>query len=141
MEIKLNIEEILTSDEIKEIAIEQIREFFRVQTESDLTRIMSNLGHEISSMILCESIVDDEKLQILKETIDKIFKNNDSIKYALLRSPDAWDMSETSVHKVFKDAVISHKDLIKENAKRAIQDLNAKDFKQWIITAKHSGWI
>ena len=141
MEFKLNIEEILTSDEIKEIAVEQVRLYFRAQTEQDLKRIMSNCGYKISSMIIDEALVSDENIKVLKRTIDEIFSKKETISFNLLRKPDAWDRSETTVHKVFTEAVIANSELIRENAKKAISDLNAKDFKQWIITAKHNNWI
>ena len=141
MEIKLNIEEILTSDEIKEIAIEQVRLYFRVQTEQDLNRIMSNCGYKLSSMLIDESLVSDENIKVLKRTIDEIFSNKESIRFNLLRTPEVWDRSETTVHKIFTDAVRENSGLIRENAKKAINELNAKDFKQWIITAKHNGWV
>ena len=141
MEIKLNIEEILTSDEIKEIAIEQVRLYFSVQTEQDLKRIMSNCGYKLSSMLIDESLVSDENIKVLKRTIDEIFSNKESIRFNLLRTPELWDRSETTVHKIFTDAVRENSGLIRENAKKAINELNAKDFKHWIITAKHNGWI
>ena len=141
MEIKLNIEEILTSDEIKEIAIEQVRLYFRAQTEQDLKRIMSNCGYKLSSMLIDESLVSDENIKVLKCTIDEIFSKKELIRFNLFRTPEVWDRSETTVHKIFTDAVRENSELIRENAKKAINDLSSKDFKQWIITAKHNGWI
>lgn len=126
--LKINIEDYLTIDEIKDV----IRDEFAASVaktlskETDLTRIIGNIAHEIVFDEVKKYIPEFKELLVdnVKELIEE--KN---FQWYMFRGKDVWDKEEGPGLTIIKETLNSNKDVIK---KRIEDDINNFDIKALI---------
>lgn len=130
MEIKIDIENYLSEEEIKEICKDEMRciisEQFR--KEADVDRVISNLSYEFLFRQISESIGEDA-VALIKSKVKKLLQDDGIIKYELFRKEDAWGRSESVGYKILQQSIKDNADLINEKVKEAIgaYDFGSKD--------------
>ena len=126
--LEINLEDYLTTDEIKDV----IRDEFAasvaktLSNETDLTRIIGNIAHEIVFDEVKKYIPEFKELLVenVKELIEK--KN---FEWYMFRGKDVWDKEEGPGLTIIKKTLNSNKETIK---KRIEDDINNFDIKALI---------
>lgn len=129
---QVDIEEYVSKEEIKEAILDEIRHFTRTQTEETMKRIFSNGAYEILSKCI-EGSISEQSLSFLKSEVNRLLTDKSSISYQLFKQPDYWNTERDCVAKVFAECVSQRRNEIAEAVDKALQGLNAKDFKQFLI--------
>ena len=126
--LEINLEDYLTTDEIKDV----IRDEFAASVaktlskETDLTRIIGNIAHEMVFDEVKKYIPEFKELLVenVKELIEK--KN---FEWYMFRGKDVWDKEEGPGLTIIKKTLNSNKETIK---KRIEDDINNFDIKALI---------
>lgn len=131
MEITINIEDYLNTEEIKEECRSAIRyQIYQLfKKESEIDRLISNLGYEFIFKAIQETTGEDT-LQKIKDTVVQLANKPDSIRYQLFKGPDKWDSDVSIGYTIVQQALKENEPLIKEKVKDAISDydfLSRKD--------------
>ena len=123
MNIKLNIEDYLNYEEIREECKAAIRSciFNQFNKESDLDRLISNLSYRFIFDAIQESTGED-CIQSIKDKVKELSGKTSTILYELFKKADAWDKSESVGIKILNEAIKENESLIKDKVKEAIQD-------------------
>lgn len=126
--LEINIEDYLTIDEIKDV----IRDEFAASVaktlskETDLTRIIGNIAHEIVFDEVKKYIPEFEEL--LVENVGKLIEEK-NFEWYMFRSKDVWGIEEGPGLTIIKEILNSNKEAIK---KRIEDDINNFDIKALI---------
>ena len=134
MEAKINIEDYLTVEEVKEEIKSSIRFMVRCQLEySDLETLISNLGYKMMfELINQETGVDCQEL--IKQKIKELLEKDDSIRFELWhRKNDHSRMDDSKAIKYLDEAIDEYKDLIKDKVKQEIDNFEFDDVKEEIF--------
>lgn len=125
MEIKVNIKNYLSEEEIKEICKDTMREIIKEQfrSEADVDRVISNLSYEFLFKQISESIGKDATT-LIKSKVKKLLQNDSAIKYELFRRADSWDRQESVGYTILKQAIKDNSDLINQRVKDIIDTYN-----------------
>lgn len=125
MEVKVNIEDYLSEEEMKEECKYVIRKIIyeTYSKESSQNRLISNLSYEFLFKEISECINEDAKTLITKQVIELI-KQPDNIRYLLFRKKDAWDKEDSIGYKILEQSVKDSENLIKEKVIEAIKNYN-----------------
>jgi hypothetical protein len=142
MEIKIDIENYLSEEEIKEICKDTMRGIIREQfrKEADVDRVISNLSYEFLFKQISESIGEDA-VALIKSKVNKLLQDSTSIEYELFRKADAWERSESVGYTILKQAIKDNADLINERVKETISVYdfgNREEIKEAIEDSVHS---
>lgn len=111
--IEINIQDYLTIDEIKDI----IRDEFAaavaktLNKEADVTRIISNIAHEIVFNEVKKYIPNYKEL--LTENVKQIMEKKE-YKWEIFRCKDVWDREEGPGLTIIKETLNSNKEAIKK---------------------------
>jgi len=121
MNINIDISDYLSEEEIKEECRSAIRACIcqKYSNESELGRIISNLGYDFIFKAIQETTGEDS-LQKIKDTVKNLVSKESTIKYELFKEPDAWSRSENVGKKILNEAIKEYEPLIKEKVKDAI---------------------
>lgn len=130
MEIKIDIENYLSEEEIKEICQDTLRGIISEQfrKEADLDRVISNLSYEFLFKQISECIGEDAVV-LIKSKVRKLLQDDNVIKYQLFRKADAWERSESVAYSILQQSIKDNADLINERVKETIgtYDFGSKD--------------
>lgn len=131
MDITINIEDYLNTEEIKEECKRAIR--FQIsqlfKTESEIDRLISNLGYKFIFKAIQETTGEDT-LQKIKDTVIQLANKTDSVKFELFKAPNQWDSNASVGYTIIQQTLRENEPLIKEKVKDAISDydfLSRKD--------------
>lgn len=126
--LEINIEDYLTIDEIKDV----IRDEFAASVaktlskETDLTRIIGNIAHEIVFDEVKKYIPEFKEL--LVNNVKKLIEEQ-NFQWYMFRGKDVWDKEEGPGLTIIKKTLNSNKETIK---KRIEDDINNFDIKALI---------
>lgn len=131
MEIKIDVMNYLTEEEIKEECKSAIRNciYQQFSKETEIDRLISNLGYEFIFKAIQETTGEDT-LQKIKDTVIQLANQTDSVRYQLFKAPDKWDSNASIGYTIVQQALKENEPLIKEKVKEAISDydfLSRKD--------------
>lgn len=131
MEMTINIEDYLNTEEIKEECRDAIRyqisQLFK--KESKIDRLISNLGYEFIFKAIQETTGEDT-LQKIKDTVIQLANKTAYVKYELFKAPNQWDSKASVGYTIIQQTLKENEPLIKEKVKDAISDydfLSRKD--------------
>lgn len=126
--LKINIEDHLTTDEIKNIVWDEFKTSVArtFREETDLTRIIGNIAHEIVFDEVKKYIPEFKEL--LVENVRKIIEEK-NFEWYMFRGRDVWDKEEGPGLTIIKETLNSNKEAIK---KRIEDDINNFDIKALI---------
>ena len=126
MEITVNVSNYLTEDEIKEIAIEELRNAFARQfrVEADVERVLANLSHEYVFHAVCEQLEKntEDVEQTIKNKIAEALNDSSTIKWKVFQRKDAWERSESPAVAILDDVLKNCKPKIEDAVNKRIEE-------------------
>ena len=123
--LEIKIEDYLTIDEMKDI----IRDEFAASVaktlskETDLTRIIGNIAHDIVFNEVRKYIPNYKEL--LAENVKQIIEKKD-YKWQIFRCKDVWDKEEGPGLTIIKETLNSNKEAMKKRIEDAINNFDIK---------------
>ena len=100
--MRINIEEYLTEEEMKEIAQQEFRKHISHQSKESLERIINNSAYQVVWSAVDESL-DGEAKGILKKKVIEII--GDMSAFNVFATPNAWDRKENMAHSILVQTV------------------------------------
>ena len=116
MNITFDIRDYLSADEIRDICKDTIAHDVHMlftKNETEIERLISNLGYEFLFAAVSESIGKDAK-KLIADKVIELIKNDSSIRYEIWRRRDAWERTESPAIKILNDAIEHNKFLIRD---------------------------
>ena len=124
--LEMKLEDYLTIDEIKDI----IREEFATSVaktlskETELTRIIGNIAHEIVFNEVGKYIPNYKEL--LTKNVKQIMEKKD-YRWEIFRCKDVWDREEGPGMTIIKETLNANKDAIKKRIEDAINNFDINE--------------
>lgn len=125
--ITFNIEDILSKDEIKEIARDEVRNRIRNCSDNDLERIITNSAYHVIWQAV-EEVYDGEAEAVLREKTVAVLE--DVSNFNVFSKPNAWDRTAGSPYETLCKVVLENKDLLDSQVKKGVNKLSQKDLKE-----------
>lgn len=126
-QIEINIDNYLSEEEKKELAVEVFKEQVKkelfkssdgtVQSDSEIQRVIGNISHQIVMNEVQKHIPDCEQM-IKEKTLKLITESNFS--YQLFKVKNAWDKEESLAITYMNETMRSSKELFQSKIKEAI---------------------
>lgn len=132
--ISINIDDYLSFSEIKDICIEAIRdavyENYR-QKESDIDRLISNLGYEFIFEAVSKAIGKDAEEMIARK-VSELAQKDDVVKYEMWRRNDMFGREDSPAIKIMNEAIEDNKFYIRALVSKVIDNFEFTDVKDAI---------
>ena len=121
MEIKINVEDYLDKEEIKELISYEISK----SAKNDAERILSNTAYGVVFDAVNKAL-DGQMQETIKAKVVEII--NELSDFNVFRSTDAWGNPETVGTKILNEAIEENRQAIKEKVKETIDgyDISSK---------------
>lgn len=121
MEIKINIENYLSEEEIKEICKDAIRSVIASQyrNEVETKRLISNLSYEILFDQISETINQDAS-ELVRKNVIEILGDKSAYRYLVFRRKDCVSNTDSKACIILDEVVEGAKDVIKEKVLEVI---------------------
>ena len=113
--MEINIQDYLTHDEIKDIAVKQVKESLREGGE----RLVNNLAYEVAFNIIDESLTD-EMMHMVKKKVPEIIEGLSE--FNIFRKPTAWDRESSDAWDTLQTAMKENRDAIKVKVRETIEN-------------------
>ena len=129
MELTINIENYITPEEIKSIAMEAVREtIMRTynRDEYNIARLISILSYEFIFKAVSDAIGEDAQTKIT-EHVKKLLEDGSSIRYEMWRKKDAWEKTESPAIPILNKAIKDNEGLIRAKVMQCIDSYNFDD--------------
>lgn len=128
MEIKVDITDYLSEEEIKNECRYAIREAIqdKYKQESEIDRLITNLSYEFIFESISRTINEDAETKI-KNKVSELLGNDSTIAYELFRKNDCWESGEAVGRTILNNAIKENEGLIKEKVQQTIKDYNFGD--------------
>lgn len=133
-QVKININDYLSEEEKKEIAIDVFRnqvktQLFKsidgtVQSDSEVQRVIGNISYEIVFNEVQKYIPNAKKM--VEDKVSKILKEKD-LSYYVFRKKDAWDKEESLAITYLNQEVKSNEEMFKERIKKEMEEYDLGD--------------
>tara|TARA_B100001059_G_C17566080_1_gene442612 strand:+ start:69 stop:560 length:492 start_codon:yes stop_codon:yes gene_type:complete len=133
-QVKINIDDYLSEEEKKEIAIDVFRnqvktQLFKsidgtVQSDSEVQRVIGNISYEIVFNEVQKYIPDAKKM--IEDKVSKILKEKD-LSYYVFRRKDAWDKEESLAITYLNQEVKSNEEIFKARIKKEMEEYDLGD--------------
>ena len=129
MELKINIEDYITPEEIKAVAMEAVRDSivgtFCVN-ESNVNRLISNLSYEFIFKVVSDAIGEDAQTKITNK-VKELLENESCIRYELWRKKDTFEKYESPAIHMLHKAIKDNEDLIRAKVVQSIDEYHFDD--------------
>lgn len=137
MELMINIEDYITPEEIKSIAMGAVRDsiiktFYR--DENNINRLISNLSYEFIFKAVSDAIGEDAQTKI-SNTVKKLLEDESKIRYELWRKKDAWEKDESPAIPMLYKAIKDNEGLIRAKVMQSIDEYKFDDVQTAIYEA------
>lgn len=121
MELKINIQDYFSDEQIKEIAEQELRSAFREQfrKEADVERVITNLSIEYVHALVAEQWGGDFDELLREKVRDAIEKD---VGYHVFRRKDAWDRTESPAVAILDEECKNSRPLIRECVEKRIKE-------------------
>lgn len=120
----VRIEDYLSKDQMREIAVEEWRSICRRACNGHQERIISNIAHDVVEAMVAEALGDHALEQIRSKAIAVI---DDLSSFTVFKGPDAWDRGPSPAYTALMDAVKSNRDLIAKKVGQCIGQFSKRD--------------
>ena len=129
MELSIRIEDYVTPEEIKAIAMEELRRiigatFYR--GEANINRLISNLSYEFIFKAVSDAIGEDAQAKI-SSTVQELIKDESKIRYEMWRKKDAWEKEESPAVTILHKAIKDNEGLIRTKVMQSIDGYHFDD--------------
>lgn len=124
MELKINIEDYITPEEIKAVAMDAVRESIRrifCGDEANLNRLISNLSYEFIFKAVSDAIGEDAQTKITNK-VKELLEDERSIRYELWRKKDTFEKYESPAIPMLYKAIEDNEDLIRAKVMQSIDE-------------------
>lgn len=137
MELTINIENYITPEEIKAIAMEAVRDsilrtFYGEETH--IIRLITNLSYEYIFKAVSDAIGEDAQTMIANK-VKKLLEDDSKIRYEMWRKKDAWEKTESPAITILNKAIKDNEELIRANVKRSIEGFEFNDIQEDMYNA------
>jgi len=121
MELKINIQDYFSDEQIKEIAEQELRAAFREQfhKESDVERVITNLSLEYVHALVAEQW-DGDFDELLRKKICEAIENG--VGYHVFRRKDVWGRTESPAVAILDEECKNSRPLIRECVEKRIRE-------------------
>jgi hypothetical protein len=133
-EVTINIDDYLSEEEKKEIAIDVFRnqvktQLFKsidgtVQSDSEVQRVIGNISYEIVFNEVQKYIPNAKKM--VEDKVSKILKEKD-LSYYIFRKKDAWDKEESLAITYLNQEIKSNEETFKSRIKKEMEEYDLGD--------------
>ena len=133
MKAEIEIDNYLTDEEKKEIAIDVFREriskdlfkghMSNLERDSEIQRIIGNISHDIVIEEMNRRISNYE--EILKTKVEETLNKSD-LSYYIFKRKDAWEKEESLGTTYIREEIYANKDIIKNKVREAIANYDAE---------------
>jgi hypothetical protein len=133
-EVTINIDDYLSEEDKKEIAIDVFRnqvktQLFKsidgtVQSDSEVQRVIGNISYEIVFNEVQKYIPNAKKM--VEDKVSKILKEKD-LSYYIFRKKDAWDKEESLAITYLNQEVKSNEEMFKSRIKKEMEEYDLGD--------------
>lgn len=130
MELTLKLEDILSRDEMKEIAKEEFRRLFNETSSKE--RILSNLAYSFGGGFIQDLISEDE-LEDLKGKTKELLNDKYALNGFVYAKPDAWGnkpIGDLVVYNEVQKAIKENISLVRDNVVDKLQNLDLDKFQE-----------
>lgn len=137
MELIINIEDYITPEEIKAVAMEAVRaSIMRTygRDESNITRLISNLSYEFIFNAVSDAIGEDAKVKVTNK-VKELLEDGSSIRYELWRRKDAWEKTESPAIPILHKAIKDNEGLIRAKVMQSIDSYEFADVQESMYEA------
>lgn len=126
MEIKINIDDYLSEEEIKEQCKDAIRSVIASQYRDEVAtkRLISNLSYEIVFDIISETINQDAS-ELIRKNVLEVLGDKSAYRYLIFRRKDCCSNTDSKACIILDEVVEGAKDVIKE---KVLEAINKYDF-------------
>ena len=129
MELSIRIEDYVTPEEIKAVAMEELRKiigatFYR--DETNINRLISNLSYEFIFKAVSDAIGEDAQAKI-SSTVQELIKDESKIRYEMWRKKDAWEKEESPAVTILHKAIKDNEGLIRTKVMQSIDGYHFDD--------------
>jgi hypothetical protein len=124
--MKIDVEDYLSHEEIKDICEEQVRESVskQLRREQDFERIFSNAAYHIMFQLIDDAFDEDIKEVLKKKTLEIL---NTKTEFGIFRKRDAWEKDESFAYAYVQTVVTDNMHLIHDKIISEIQRIPKKD--------------
>lgn len=136
-ELLINIEDYITPEEIKAVAMEAVKDsIMRTynRDESNIARLISNLSYEFIFTAISNAIGEDAQTKITNQ-VKEILEEGSSIRYQLWRRKDAWEKTESPAIPILHKAIKDNEGLIRAKVMQSIDSYKFNDVQEAIYEA------
>lgn len=140
MELMINIEDYITPEEIKSVAMEAVRDSIMrtySRDEYNISRLISNLSYEFIFKAVSEAIGEDAQTKI-ENKVKELLEDGGSIRYELWRRKDAWEKTESPAIAILHKAIKDNEGLIRAKVMQNIDNYEFNDVQDAMYEALHS---
>lgn len=130
MEVTLKLEDILSTDEMKEIAREEFRRLFHGTSSKE--RILSNLAYSFGGGFV-QDLITEDALETLKSKTKELLEDKYALNHFVYDKPDAWDSKPNRDLVVYNEVQKSIKEnisLVRNNVVDKLQNLDLDKFQE-----------
>ena len=137
MNLTINIEDYVTPEEIKSLAMEAVRDsIMRMYSrdEYNISRLITNLSYEFIFKAVSEAIGEDAQVKISNK-VKELLEDGGSIRYELWRRKDAWEKIESPAIPILHKAIKDNEGLIRAKVMQSIDGYEFNDVQEAIYEA------
>lgn len=118
------VDEYLSEDQKREIAIDVWRKMCAKACEGDAERIMANIAYHVAAPIVDECLGEDAKDKISARVVEIISQLTE---FSVFRRPDAWDREPSPAYRMLMQAVVDNRELVEEKVRGALHNLSKRE--------------
>ena len=137
MELTINIEDYITPEEIKSLAMEAVRDSIMrtySRDEYNITRLITNLSYEFIFKVVSDAIGEDAQVKISNK-VKELLEDGGSIRYELWRRKDAWEKTESPAIPILHKAIKDNEGLIRAKVMQSIDNYEFNDVQEAMYDA------
>lgn len=137
MELLINIEDYITPEEIKSVAMEAVRGSIMKtysRDEYNITRLISDLSYEFIFKAVSDAIGEDAQTKISNK-VKELLEDGDIIRYELWRKKGEWEKTESPAIPILHKAIKDNEGLIRAKVMQSIDDYEFNDVQDAMYNA------
>lgn len=137
MELTINIEDYITPEEIKAVAMEAVRDSIMrtySRDEYNISRLITNLSYEFIFKAVSEAIGENAQVKISSK-VKELLEDGGSIRYELWRRKDAWEKTESPAIPILHKAIQDNEGLIRKKVMEHIDGYEFNDVQEAMYEA------
>lgn len=137
MELTINIEDYITPEEIKSVAMEAVRDSIMrtySRDESNISRLITNLSYEFIFKAVSDAIGEDAQTKISNK-VKELLEDGGSIRYELWRRKNAWERTESPAIPILHKAIKDNEGLIRAKVMQSIDGYKFDDVQDAMYNA------